>query len=1438
MPTDLTNDIKIQSLPNLNNFIKVYNFNIKNNYCDEETGKRYSNDAYFDFETPLNIIANSFINNKNVFNEINKVYHPIIDKNLTDKLENLATNILNSKDGIVDWDFPNFLEFVYGWDLLNLDNRPYSAENLSIPDVKLYYPEPFIASPSFVHDDIWFMHILHFQYWLWFMFISLIILYFIVFINVVRWCNIRNKPKRETRGVSRSKCADIITACVPVSWAAAIIISESVDATDYYDGFGTGEVVIGIRAYQWGWEYYYPKAIDTSYNVNTSYSVTAGNSLKYSNSGTNLLNKNNLWKFYKNKNLGKTTCTPSHLILAPSDNNNVISFMNFNDFGANTAHESSAFKKIQSFSKSNSHRIFNNNSEFYSNYKKISDMYLTDYNSSNVSSYGTFRQSKFSSLSSTINLNNSLLDDKSIKKYLSYNHNLDNNPHTLSNKLDLISNLIDFNSNDKINKNFSIFSKYKNLEANNNLVNKPENTLKFFLSQSNSSDVNYDWLDSLYSDKDLVISNKKMLSFLNNKNNIYTFDKKTLKNSSNDVANSNMSLRVSDNLTFEETNKKCAFDAHMVNKNQNSIVNNQVALYNKSSNYWLGSGLTNKLSNSNTIFTFSYSPFSSNNFKKSTLDFDKYTDYDSSLFDKKSLFTHSELNNLDKNKLQTELDIKLTQVNTPDVIKTGESSSTKYLFNSYWLSLWSNIQNTNRYTNLINIDNMSRGLYFPLIINYAEYDFRNWQAIELLEDAFWESSYSSFSNDEYIRIKDQVANYKLFNKMEKPYNRLNRLSISNEFDYDPIFLSSPLLLSKLDTDYLSIFSEDTIINSNFIALKNCYSFNSEVLLDGLEDSYENIKFTNSLLNLNNKNLFSITGNFQNSISYTSLLNAYNYQYQEYASHKNHENVEDVYTDYSDLSYNTNLRVLNPLKLRSSSRSSIVMFNAIQKVFKPRFDEGRAHARLQDFSNSFVKHPFITAERANYESLLGKNKESFFNVNNYNQFFIKNFNNTFIISNSLNVYFSELPFLVSAKSDLSRYLWFDWYSKWSSLEIQPSSAARYSLLGVPYSNKSFEYNSVKSRQINDSEGYVIRLAKARRNYMSNWSYTPYLYNKITSWYKSNDLNSQFNFSMLNLLSIFELSLSNQSGFVNANNYLIKKNYSSTPSFSGVNTPYRSSWRPTTGIQSFYYNSSIFVDILSKREYCYREYFLNKNKILTLPLHLVASPQNPLLLELKNSYSLLDPITFGSEITRELFYGNLNNWRNILLKNIFLTLSKGGIKPKNLESIADYLFLDINNYTKTLSMLEYNKTLYKNQYRPVKKGIANMIRLHATGAIAMPIEIRLHIIASSKDIIHSWSIPSAGIKIDCVPGFSSHRVTIFLVSGIFWGQCMEICGRFHHWMPIIVYFMKRDLFFLWCIHFVHYSNKENSYTMTNKQLNNSMYLASYDKNFWVEELTKNL
>jgi hypothetical protein len=65
--------------------------------------------------------------------------------------------------------------------------------------------------------------------------------------------------------------------------------------------------------------------------------------------------------------------------------------------------------------------------------------------------------------------------------------------------------------------------------------------------------------------------------------------------------------------------------------------------------------------------------------------------------------------------------------------------------------------------------------------------------------------------------------------------------------------------------------------------------------------------------------------------------------------------------------------------------------------------------------------FLSEQKTPYESLLGKNKDSFFNINNYNQELIKNFNDIFSNWTTLNTYFTDLPFLVSTQSDSSRFL---------------------------------------------------------------------------------------------------------------------------------------------------------------------------------------------------------------------------------------------------------------------------------------------------------------------------------------------------------------------------------------------------------------------------------
>jgi hypothetical protein len=200
----------------------------------------------------LNFIDPSYINltnpHFNNFNSVNDTGLYPICKMFINEIKSLSS-INNSAENLLNIFPEKAIQFEY-FEFSEISNDPSLYEILSTPELKIYYPEPFIASPSFVHEDLWFMHIMHFQHWLWFFFISLIMLFFITFVNVVRWCNLRIRPRRETRGVSRSKCADLITACVPVSWASAIIITETVDATDYYDGFGTGEIIIGIRAYQ------------------------------------------------------------------------------------------------------------------------------------------------------------------------------------------------------------------------------------------------------------------------------------------------------------------------------------------------------------------------------------------------------------------------------------------------------------------------------------------------------------------------------------------------------------------------------------------------------------------------------------------------------------------------------------------------------------------------------------------------------------------------------------------------------------------------------------------------------------------------------------------------------------------------------------------------------------------------------------------------------------------------------------------------------------------------------------------------------------------------------------------------------------------------------------------------------------------------------------
>nr|YP_008999725.1 cytochrome c oxidase subunit II [Rhipicephalus australis]AGH19664.1 cytochrome c oxidase subunit 2 [Rhipicephalus australis] len=68
------------------------------------------------------------------------------------------------------------------------------------------------------------------------------------------------------------------------------------------------------------------------------------------------------------------------------------------------------------------------------------------------------------------------------------------------------------------------------------------------------------------------------------------------------------------------------------------------------------------------------------------------------------------------------------------------------------------------------------------------------------------------------------------------------------------------------------------------------------------------------------------------------------------------------------------------------------------------------------------------------------------------------------------------------------------------------------------------------------------------------------------------------------------------------------------------------------------------------------------------------------------------------------------------------------------------------------------------------------------LVLPININIKYLISSMDVIHSWTIPSLGLKMDAIPGRLNQSFSVSSRPGLFYGQCSEICGANHSFMPI--------------------------------------------------------
>lgn len=203
-----------------------------------------------------------------------------------------------------------------------------------------------------------------------------------------------------------------------------------------------------------------------------------------------------------------------------------------------------------------------------------------------------------------------------------------------------------------------------------------------------------------------------------------------------------------------------------------------------------------------------------------------------------------------------------------------------------------------------------------------------------------------------------------------------------------------------------------------------------------------------------------------------------------------------------------------------------------------------------------------------------------------------------------------------------------------------------------------------------------------------------------------------------------------------------------------------------------------------------------------------------LDLTKSSTELFKVKFYEE--EELLSKNVNNnpyfvmkqkrytpKKSIATKKVLLrTKARRDVsKPELLKYTQSNLYLrnqlPAENIDLLISMYRF---FQKNRRRNERFSVITARRMLRTRrTLVLPAHTNISVITNSFDVVHSWFIPGLGIKFDCIPGRATHHTFYIDNVGFYYGQCAEVCGRYHHHMPIRVCVLPFDQFLVWWHHF---------------------------------------
>jgi cytochrome c oxidase subunit 2 len=113
---------------------------------------------------------------------------------------------------------------------------------------------------------------------------------------------------------------------------------------------------------------------------------------------------------------------------------------------------------------------------------------------------------------------------------------------------------------------------------------------------------------------------------------------------------------------------------------------------------------------------------------------------------------------------------------------------------------------------------------------------------------------------------------------------------------------------------------------------------------------------------------------------------------------------------------------------------------------------------------------------------------------------------------------------------------------------------------------------------------------------------------------------------------------------------------------------------------------------------------------------------------------------------------------------------------------YEISDFNSCSNTTN-LKYSSYMLTDEF--LKNNSIGLLRnLETNKRVLLPTNTHLRLLITAVDVLHSWTVPSFGVKVDACPGRLNQANLFIKRFGVFFGQCSEICGVNHGFMPIVV------------------------------------------------------